>query len=150
MADIGLNPPAAGNIKSRTGRATTSGITFGMLLVSDTSDGAHEAMTQSTSAGQNGLTGVCTSQGDPNNSDAFAIGDEFSCRSIGDAEVLVLGSTSYDENDYLIASTTPGVAKKLESETGVITLLGRCMSKLTTGTNPQRVSCELAIQKIKL
>lgn len=151
MSDvIGLNPPKAGNRHSLTGRATVTGMKFGMIAAPDTSDGGHDAMLLSTSAGQTPLAGVITSQGDPNNSDAFAVGDEFSVRDEGEAEVLVLGSTSYSETDLIIASATAGVGKKLESETGNIMILGRCLQKVTTGTNSQRISVKLQMQLVKL
>jgi hypothetical protein len=151
MSDvIGLNPPKAGNRHSFSGRATVTGMKFGMIAVPDTSDGGHDAVKLSTAAGEEPLAGVITSQGDPNSSDAFAVGDEMSIRDEGEAEVLVLGSTAYDEGDYIIASNTAGVGKKLESETGVIMLLGRCLQKCTTGTNPQRISVHLLLQLVKL
>lgn len=151
MSDvIGLNPPKAGNRHSLTGRATVTGMKFGMIAVPDTSDGGHDAMKLSTGAGEEPLAGIITSQGDPNNSDAFAVGDEFSVRDEGEAEVLVLGSTSYDEGDYIIASDTAGVGKKLVGETGTMMLVGRCLQKVTTGSNPQRVSVKLLLQLIKL
>lgn len=149
--DIGLNPPKAGNLHSRAGRATATGIKFGSLVAADTSEGGHDAVIPTAaSAGALGVIGVCTSQGDPNASNLFAVGDEFSVRDLGDAEVLVLGSTAYDENDLIITSATAGVGKKLEAETGVMTLVGRSLQKITTGTNPQRISVRLLMQVVKI
>lgn len=148
--DIGLTPPKAGNLHSRAGRPTTTGMKFGMVVVADTTDGGHDAITTTTTAADTGVVGVITSQGDPNNSGQFAVGDECSVRDLGDVELLVLGGTAYNEKDLFITSTTAGVAKKLEAETGSIDLIGRCLQSLTTGSNPQRVSCKLNIQRVKL
>lgn len=149
MADIGLNPPKAGNVHSRTGVMKDALAKFGSVLVSS-GVGGHADMSTTTTPGDPKATGIVTSQGDPNNSGLFAVGDEASVRDLGDAELLVLGSTTYARGDRLIASATAGVAKKLAGETGDLCLIGESLQDVTTGTNPQRISCRLLMQRITL
>lgn len=148
-ADIGLNPPKAGNVHSRTAIMTDALCKFGSVVISANTASSVEVVT-TTNAGTTGVMGVVTSIGDPNNSNLFAIGDETSLRDAGDVEILVLGSTAYAETDLLITSATAGVAKKLESETGLMDVIGYPVQKVTTGTNPQRISCRLNIHRIKI
>jgi len=88
MADIGLNPPKAGNLHSRTGVMQDALASFGAVVVTS-ADGTHADMQTTTSAGATGVMGVVTSQGDPNNSGLFAVGDEVSVRDLGDVEIQV-------------------------------------------------------------
>lgn len=148
MADIGLNPPKAGNIHSRTGVMADALAKFGSVVVkSGTTD--HAAMATTTSAGATGVMGVVTSQGDPNNSGLHAVGDEVSVRDAGDVEILVLPATAYARGDKLITSTTAGVAKKLEAETGNMTIIGEVLQDVTTGAAAQRISCRLTMHYAK-
>lgn len=149
MADIGLNPPKAGNLHSRTGVMADALAKFGSVVVPSGSTG-HADMATTTSAAAAKVSGVVTSQGDPNGSGLFAVGDEVSVRDAGDVEILVLGSQAYLKGDKLITSTTAGVAKILASETGVLCLIAECLEDVTTGTNPQRISARLMLQTVKL
>lgn len=144
-ADIKLNPPKAGNVHSRTGRMKDALAKFGSVLVFSGTD-SHADMATTTSAGATKVAGVVTSQGDPNNSGLFAVDDEVSVRDDGDVELLVLGSVAYARGDLLITSTTAGVAKKLAAETGA-DIIGECLQDITTGSNPQRISCRLRLNR---
>ena len=150
VTDVGLNPPVRGNIHSRTGQAGTTGMKFGMVVVS-AQTANHAEMVLTTTAGDPLTLGVITTQGDPNNSGAFALGDEFSVRDAGDVQVLVDATTALNVGDILIASTTAGQAKKLASETGTtLCILGRSMQKITVGAAAGLVSCRLELSQIKL
>lgn len=148
MADIGLNPPKKGNVHSRTGVMIDALAKFGSVLVYSGTSG-HADMATTTSAAAATVAGVVTSQGDPNNSGLFAIGDEVSVRDLGDVEILVLGSVTYARGDKLITTTTAGVAGKLGSTTGAMDIIGEVLQDVTTGTNPQLISCRLNIQHAK-
>ncbi len=146
--DIGLNPPKAGNVHSRTGVMQDALAKFGSVVIKSGTT-SHCDMATTATASTVGVMGVVTSQGDPNNSGLFAVGDEVSVRDLGDVEILVLGSTAYARGDKLITSTTAGVAKKLESETGAMDIIGEVLQEVTTGTLPQRISCRLSISYAK-
>jgi hypothetical protein len=148
MADIGLNPPKRGIVHARTGVMKDANAKFGSVVVASGSSG-HADMATTTSAGATGVEGVVCSQGDPNNSGLFASGEEVSVQDLGDCQILVLGSTAYARGDKLITSTTAGVAKKLASETGNMTIIGEVLQDVTTGTNPQLISCRLLLSYAK-
>ncbi len=144
--DIGLNPPKAGNLHSRTGRMQDALAKFGSPVVKSGTT-SHCDMATVASAGAAGVLGVVTSQGDPNNSGLFAIDDDVSVRDLGDVEILVLGGVSYARGDRLITSATAGVAKKLASETGLMSIIAEVIQPVTTGTNPQRISAKLVLRE---
>lgn len=144
MADIGLNPPKAGNVHSRTGVMTDALASFGAVLVS-AANGNHADMVTTTSAGATGVMGVVTSQGDPNNNGLFAVGDDASVRDLGDAEVQVVAGT-YAVGDPLITSTVAGCAKKRAAETGA-DVLGYSLQAITTSANGQRISARILISR---
>lgn len=147
MSDVNLNPPFSSNVHSRACRvAAYAGVKYGAVVVASGSSSAADVAT-TTSAGATGVMGVVQSHGDPNNSDLFANGDVIDVRDEGDAEILVLGSVSYVRGEALVTSTTAGVAKKRASET-TADIIGYVLQDVTTGTNPQLISCRLAITRI--
>lgn len=149
--DIGLNPPKAGNLHSRPGVMQDALAKFGSLLVKSGTT-SHCDMATTASAGAAGGMGVCTSQGDPNNSGLFAVGDEVSVRDLGDAEVLVLAAgATYARGDRIITSTTAGVGKKLASETGLMTIFGEVLQEVVTGAGAtQRISVRINPREITI
>lgn len=147
MADIGLNPPKAGNVHSRTGIMTDALASFGALL-SYAATGNHADMVTSTTAGDPLTAGVVTSQGDPNNSGLFAVGDSVSVRDLGDAEVQVVSGT-YTIGQRIIQSATAGMGKAYAAETGDLCVVGESLQAITTGTNGQRISVRLLMQRVK-
>jgi hypothetical protein len=148
MADIGLNPPKAGILHARTGVMIDALAKFGSVLVYSGTSG-HADMATTASAAAATVAGVVVSQGDPNNSGLFGIGDEVSVQDLGDCQILVLGGVTYARGDKLITTTTAGVAGKLGSTTGAMDIIGECLEDVTTGTNPQLISCRLNIQHAK-
>lgn len=148
--DAGLNPPVRGNTRFLEGTAGGTGIKFGSVVQFDSGNDDHDSMVATAATGATGIMGVVTSQGDPNNSGLFATGDNFSVQTQDFAQVLVLGSASYDKTDMLIASATKGVAKKRESETGLMDVIGYPVQKVTTGTASQLISVRLNLHKISL
>lgn len=148
MADIGLNPPKAGNLHSRTGVMTDALAFFGAIVVSSGTSG-HADMATSTTAGDPLAMGVVTSQGDPNNSGLFAVGDEVSVRDLGDAEVAVKAAT-YARGDRIIQSTTAGLGKKIAAETGDLCVVGECLQDITIAADGGRISVRVTMQRIKL
>jgi hypothetical protein len=143
MADIGLNPPKATNVHSRTGVMTDALAKFGSIVV-QAATGNHADMVTTTSAGATGVQGVVTSIGDPNNSDLFAVGDQVSVRDLGDAEVLVVAGT-YAVGDPIITSTTAGAGKKLAAETGA-DIVGYSLQAITLAA-VGRISVRLNITR---
>jgi len=148
MADIGLNPPKRGIVHARTGVMKDALAKFGSVLVFSGTAG-HADMATTTAAGATAVAGVVVSQGDPNNSGLFAIGDEASVQDLGDCQALVLGSVTYARGDKLITSTTAGVLAKLGSETGNMTVVATVLQDVTTGTNPQLISIRLILSHAK-
>lgn len=142
-ADIKLNPPKRGILHARTGRMVDALAKFGSVLVFSGTN-SHVDMATTTSAGAAAVAGVVCQQGDPNNSGLFAVDDEASVQDLGDCQILVLGSVAYARGDKLITSTTAGVAKKLAAETGA-DIIGTVLQDVTTGTNPQLISCRLIL-----
>lgn len=149
--DIGLNPPKAGNVHSRTGIMNDALAQFGSIVVSY-SNINHADMATSTTAGDPTVMGVVTSQGDPNNSGLFAVGDQASVRDLGDTAVLVLGAgAAYARGDRIIQSTTAGVGKKLAGETGDLCMVGEVLQDCTTGAAAsQLISVRVNVQRIKI
>lgn len=145
MADINLNPPKKGPIGlPMTGVMQDALAKFGSVVVKSGTSG-HADCATTASAGAAGVMGVVQSQGDPNNSGLFASGDEVTLQRAGDCAVLVLGGVSYARGDRLITSTTAGVAKKLASETGLMSIIAIVEQDVTTGTNPQLISARLVL-----
>lgn len=145
MADIGLNPPMSGILHARTGVMQDALAKFGSVVV-QAATGNHADMQTTTSAGATGVMGVVQSQGDPNNSGLFAVGDQPTVADLGDVQILVLGGVTYAVGDPLITSTTAGVAKKLAAETGA-DIIAYSLQAVTTGTNPQLISARLNITR---
>ncbi|MEO9194592.1 MAG: hypothetical protein ABI445_13110 [Polyangia bacterium] len=146
MSDyVNINAPRASKLHSRTGIMLDALAQFGAVVVSSGALG-HANMATTTTAGDPLVAGVVTSQGDPNNSGLFAIGDEVSVTDLGDVLVLVAGGTTLARGDRLIAAATPGLAKKLAAETNVC-VLGESLQDVTTGALPQLVSCRLQLQR---
>lgn len=145
MADIGLNPPSRGILHARTGVCTDALAKFGSVVI-QAGTGNHADVVTTTSAGATGVMGVIVSQGDPNNSGLFAVGDQPSVCDLGDVQILVLGSSTYAVGTPLITSTTAGVAKALAAETGA-DIIATSLQAVTTGTNPQLISARMIISR---
>jgi hypothetical protein len=143
MADVGLNPPKAGIVHARTGIMTDALAKFGSVVIS-AATGNHADVVTTTGAGSAIVLGVVQSQGDPNNSGLFAVGDEATVVDIGDVQILVLGGVTYAVGDQLITSATAGVAKKLAAETGAM-VIATSLQAVTTGTNPQLISARMTL-----
>lgn len=148
MADIGLNPPKRNILHARTGVMKDALATFGSVVVYSGTSG-HADMATTTSAAAATVAGIVVSQGDPNNSNLFAVGDEVSVQDLGDCQALVLGSVTYARGDKLITTTTAGVLGKLGSTTGAMDIVGEVLQDVTTGSNPQLISIRLNIQHAK-
>ncbi len=148
MADIKLMPPKKTVLHARTGVMKDALAKFGSVVIFSGTSG-HADMITTTSAASGVVAGVVCSQGDPNNSGLFAAEDEVSVQDLGDAQILVLGGTAYTRGMKLITTTTAGVAGPLASATGAMDIIGECLEDVTTGTNPQLISCRLNIQHAK-
>ncbi len=147
MADIGLNPPKHGNIHSRTG-VMTDALAFYGALVSYAATGNHADMVTSTTAADPLTAGVIQSQGDPNNSGLFAVGDEATVRDLGDAQVAVKAAT-YAVGDRIVQSTTAGLGGKYGATTGDLCVVGECLQAITIGTDGGLISVRLLMQRVK-
>lgn len=146
MADIGLNPPRASNIASRTCTMADALAKFGSVVVWSGSS-SHADVATTTSAGATSVAGVVVDQGDPNNSGLHASGDDVTVRYLGDVEINVVAGT-YARGDKLITSTTAGAAKKLVGETGNMTIIGECLQDIVLA-QAGRVSCKLTLHYAK-
>lgn len=143
---IGLMPSRSNPADFDTVTLTVATAKYGSVLTKvgeTTHDGAHIT----TTAGEQ-PSGVCNSQGDPNNSGLFAIGAVVSMARGGDAEVLFDAGTVLTVGAKIIASGTDGTAKVLEAETDPYWLLGTSNEDRTIGASPGLASVRLSIQWI--
>lgn len=147
MADINLTPPFCRPGKSQAGIVATGTVKYGYVLV-DGATAAHADVKPCTSAGETKLVGVCTSQGDPNNSGAFATGDQVDVAYDGDAEVMFPAGTVIAMEDIIIASATAGHAKVLGAEAKPYMVLGRAKQAITIGAAAGLASVRLQIEHV--
>lgn len=147
MADINLMPPFGQNGHSFAGIVATSTCKYGSVLV-DGATGNHADVKQCTSAGETKLVGVCQSQGDPNNSGLFVVGDQVEVRDEGYAEVLFPAGTVIAMEDIIIASATAGHAKVLGAEAKPYMILGRAKQAITIGAAAGLASVKLALEYV--
>jgi hypothetical protein len=144
MADIGLNPPTRGNVHSREVVMTDALAKFG-YVVKSAANGNHADCVTTATPGDTNMLGVIQSQGDPNNSALFAVGDTASCRDSGDAQVAVKAAT-YAVGTPLISSATAGLAKALAAETGA-DIIGYSRQAITTSQDGQLISMMVQISR---
>lgn len=141
---IGLMPPLARPSDPRTGTLTVATAQYGSVLtMSGTTN--HDDIKITTSAGEQPV-GVCTSQGDPNNSGLFASGSQVSYARGGDVEVLMAAGTVLTVGAKIIAGGTAGTAKLLAAETDPYWLLGTSNEDRTIGASAGLASVHLSIQ----
>lgn len=119
--DIGLNPFKSDRRMFAGCVATVTGIKYGMVVIGDT--GTTNARDVKLPAGANAtlVRGVVSDQGDPNNSGAFAVGDEFGCCVEGAVEVLLDAGATATKDTGACTSATPGTVK---NDTGTGDLVG--------------------------
>lgn len=147
MADINLFPPFSRPAKSQAGTVASGTVKRGYVLV-DGATAAHADVKPCSAAGETKLVGVCTSQGDPNNSDAIAVGDTCEVAYDGDVEVMFPAGTVIAMEDIIIASATAGHAKVLGAEGKPYMVLGRAKQAITIGAAAGLASVRLQIYTV--
>lgn len=108
--DIGINPFRSDRRTTVGGVAAGTGIKYGMVVKAKTSgpDTNARDVILTASKGDTGIRGVVSDQGDPNSSNAFAVGDEFGICVEGYAEVLLDTGETAVKDAPCISGTTAG------------------------------------------
>lgn len=147
FSDIGINPPRSNRVRNKGGVATVVGITYGMVVISDTGTTNFRDCKLPAGAGGQGVYGVVQDQGDPNNGGAFAIGDEFGVCDDGYSEVLLDAGQTATKGQPFITGATPGTVKPIGGEAAPYDIVGFFEQTLTAGASPTLVSGRLNIHR---
>lgn len=143
--DIGINPPVSDRRGFDGCVATGAGIKYGMVVIKDTASTNFRDSKLPAGAAADNVRGVVSDQGDPNNSGAFAVGDEFACCTDGEAEVLLDAGESCVADTEAITGATPGTVQPWTNETDV-DVVGRFKQTYdnSAGSVPVLVSIKVA------
>lgn len=134
FSDIGINPPRSDRRTSAGSVATVTGITYGMVVIGDTSTTNFRDVKLPSGAGNTGVRGVVQDHGDPNNSGQFAIGDEFGVCVEGYVEVLLDNGVSAVKDAPLITGATAGTVKPIGAESAPYDIVGYAAQSYTNST----------------
>lgn len=147
--DIGINPFTSDRRLFEGGVATVTGIKYGMVVKGDTSTNNARDVKLPSGAGDDGCRGVVSDQGDPNNSDAFAVGDEFGICVGGIVEVLLDAGQVATKDAPAITGATVGTVKPIASESPPYDVVGYFAQTYdnSAGSAPVLVSMNVAIQR---
>jgi hypothetical protein len=143
MATIGLMPPYSRPEDFVTKTMTVATGKYGMLI-KGAGTGNHDEAVITTTAGEQ-MIGVIQSQGDPNNSGLFAVGDQPSVAQGGFCEVLFEAGEVITQGDVIIASGSDGYAKVLGVESAYW-ILGEAAETRTIGAGAGVASVKVRIQ----
>ena len=122
--DIRLNPFRSDRRMFSGCVATATGIKYGMVVIGDTATTNARDVKLPTAAGSVGVRGVVSDQGDPNASDAFAVGDEFACCIDGTVEVLLASGQIATKDAPAITAAAGGAVKPLGAEAKPFDVVG--------------------------
>lgn len=122
--DIGINPVRSDRRLFEGCVATVTGITYGMVVIGDTGTTNFRDVKLPSGAGGTGVRGVVSDQGDPNNSNQFAVGDEFGCCVSGLVEVLLDAGQIATKDAPAITGSTAGTVKPIASESRPYDIVG--------------------------
>jgi hypothetical protein len=149
LNDIGLNPFRSDRRLFEGGVATGSGIKYGMVVIGDTGTTNARDVKLPTGAGNTGVRGVVSDQGDPNSSDGFAVGDEFGICVEGVVEVLLDAGESCVKDAPAITGTTAGTVKPIASESAPYDVVGQFAQTYnnSSGLTPVLVSMKMGLYR---
>jgi hypothetical protein len=123
-ADIGINPPLSDRREFAPCVANVTGITYAMVVKGDTSTTNFRDVCLPSGAGDVGVRGVVSDQGDPNNSGQFDQYAEFGCCKAGYVEVLLDAGQSCVKDAPAITGATAGTVKPIASESAPYDIVG--------------------------
>lgn len=148
FSDIGINPPRSDRRLTEGSVATVTGITYGMVVIGDTSTTNFRDVKLPTGAGNVGVRGVVQDHGDPNNSGQFAIGDEFGVCIDGLCEVLLDTGATCVKDAPAITGATPGTVKPVAAESAPYDFVGYFAQSYTNSSGaPVLVSARIIPQR---
>jgi hypothetical protein len=151
MADIGLNPFRSDRRLFAGCVAATTGISYGCVVKGKTTGGDVNArdVILPTGAGETGLRGVVSDQGDPNNNGEFASGAEFGCCTEGYAEVLLAAGETAVKDAPAISSADDGHVKPIASESAPYDIIGTFAQDYDNsgGSGPVLVSLKVGVYR---
>lgn len=124
-ADIGINPPLSDRREFAPCVANVTGITYGMVVKGDTSTTNFRDVCLPSGAGDVGVRGVVSDQGDPNDSAQFDQYAEFGACKSGYVEVLLDAGQSCVKDAPAITGSTVGTVKPIASESAPYDIVGQ-------------------------
>ena len=144
---IGLMPAYSNPARQITKTMSVATAKYGMIAVPDATSN-HDGAKINIAAGETLIEGVITSQGDPNNSDLFAVGDQPSVAIEGIVEVLFAAGEVIAKGDTIITGGTAGCGKVLGAEAKPYAVLGYAEQAITIGAAAGRASVRLSIHSV--
>jgi len=145
FADILINPPRSDRRIMSGMVSTVSTVTFGMVVIYDTSTTNFRDVKLPAGAGSISVAGVVADHGDPNASGTFATGEEFGVCVDGIVEVLLDASQVATKGGYAITGATAGTVKPIGGESAPYSIVGQFMETLTAGSSPTLVSLRMGL-----
>lgn len=125
LADIAIQNPFTSDRRRFLGCVSTvAGIKYGMVVKGDTASTNARDVNLPTAAGSTGVRGVVSDQGDPNASDAFAVGDEFAACVDGVVEVLLAAGQIATKDAPAITAASGGAVKPVAAEAAPYDIVG--------------------------
>lgn len=148
VTDIGLMPPYSRPTAWSTKTMTVATGKYGYIL-KDAGTGNHDETIITTATNAVNVWGVIGSQGDPNNSGLFAVGDQVTCIEDGYAEVMFVIGTVITEGDTIVPSGTAGLATTLAVAGPSVPydILGYAAQTITIGAAAGLASVRLRVHR---
>lgn len=143
--DIGINPPRSDRRVLSGMNPTGTGITYAMVVIYDTGTTNFRDVKLPTGAGNAGVAGVVSDQGDPNNNGQFAVGDDMGVCVDGIVEVLLDAGQTATKGGYAITGATAGTVKPIAGESAPYSIVGQFMQTLTAGASPTLVTLRMGL-----
>lgn len=140
IADIAspLNPVSSDRRVIESAVPTVTGVKYGVVVIGDTGTNNFRDVKLPTADGPTGVRGVVTDQGDPNNSGAFAVGDELGVCMSGVAEALLKAGATATKDEPCIAANGGFVIPVAGS--APYDIVGTFRQTKTAGANAELVS----------
>lgn len=140
--DIRINPFFSDRREFQGAVATVTGIKYGMVVIGDTATTNARDVKLPAGANATLTRGVVANQGDPNNSGAFAVGDEFSVCTSGLVEVLLDAGATATKDTPACTAATVGTVKN-DTGTGDIVGIFAQTYDNSGGSSPVLVSMDV-------
>lgn len=123
-ADILINPPRSDRRTFQGCNPTVTGITYGMVVIGDTSTTNFRDVKLPAGAGSISVRGVVADHGDPNSSGQFAVGDDMGVCTDGIVEVLLDTGQTCVKDAPAVTGATPGTVKPVGAESAPYDFVG--------------------------